>query len=455
MTRARKGWLALGIGVLLLAGAGLLAFSFLPSDEELAAKLSAKLKAALGVDVSIKALHWHVVPIPFVALEDVVVAQKQAIVLRRVALYPDLGALWQRRIRFKRVEVQGATLPQLSLSGLGKNLSGDAAKASFVEALGGFALDGLPLERLVFSDVTWISRRGIGVMYEGDVDFDAAWRPRMASMRRPTIKPATDIFLARLGQDDRWSVRSNVGGGTLNGNLQLKALASGRLHLDGQLQPRNIEVAQALEAFNRRPALAGKASGSTTLSAEGATAFELAQSLHTVTQFSMGRSTLLRFDLDKAIKTVGKDHAGQTLLDGITGQLDTQNTQDGMVTRFNNIAAKSGILSASGNARLFDQQVEADLAVDLVDGLVGVPLKISGPVNKVQVSVPGGTVAGAAIGTAVLPGIGTVIGARIGATVGKIFGADSGVDKKKSSVPQAGPGGEAVRQKGPRSQRAP
>ena len=70
------------------------------------------------------------------------------------------------------------------------------------------------------------------------------------------------------------------------------------------------------------------------------------------------------------------------------------------------------------------------MAVDLVSGLVGVPLTISGPVSAVKVSVPAGAIAGAAVGTAVLPGIGTAIGARIGATLGNIFGAKPAPGKK-------------------------
>ena len=63
------------------------------------------------------------------------------------------------------------------------------------------------------------------------------------------------------------------------------------------------------------------------------------------------------------------------------------------------------------------------MAVDLVSGLVGVPLTVSGPVSAVKVSVPAGAIAGAAVGPAVLPGIGTAIGARIGAALGNIFDA--------------------------------
>ena len=73
---------------------------------------------------------------------------------------------------------------------------------------------------------------------------------------------------------------------------------------------------------------------------------------------------------------------------------------------------------------LQDQKIDADIAVDLVDGVVGVPLRITGPVKDPTYSVPPAAVAGAAVGTAVMPGVGTAIGARIGDALGRLFGKD-------------------------------
>ncbi|MCJ7800331.1 MAG: glycine zipper domain-containing protein, partial [Polaromonas sp.] len=89
--------------------------------------------------------------------------------------------------------------------------------------------------------------------------------------------------------------------------------------------------------------------------------------------------------------------------------------------------------SVSGKAWVVNQHIEGEFSVDLVDGLVGIPLKVSGPLERPQVSVPAGAVAGAAVGTAVLPGIGSAIGARLGAAIGRIF--ESEPADKKSSAP--------------------
>lgn len=429
MKRSYKWLTALGLALLLIGAAWVAALRLLPSDEELARRASAQLEAELGIKVRVGALHWRLFPSPAVVMEDAATDQPQPIVIRKLTLYPDVFALWERRIKIDRADLEGATVPQLSLRGLGSKRQNDETAA-----------EELPLARFVFRDVTWISRRGIPVVYDGEVDFDPGWRPRKAGLRRPGIHPDTNLTLTRQGQDDRWEARIHVGGGTLHGDVQMDTRPGGRMHLEGKLQPKDIEVESMMTGFNRRAVIAGRASGDTTLTANGDTVGELAQSLHTQTLFTMGKSTLLRFDLNKVVRTAGKEHAGQTPLESVTGRLDTQNTPQGMVVTYTGVKAASGSLTASGQAKVANRRIEAEFAVDLVDGIVGVPLTVSGPLEDVNFSVPSSAIAGAAVGTAVLPGVGTAIGARVGATLGKIFSpgpAMAAPSSPASSAPRA------------------
>ncbi|MDP1567681.1 MAG: glycine zipper domain-containing protein [Polaromonas sp.] len=412
--QARNRWMVAGGVLLALLVAGWVALLLLlPSDEELAAKVSAELQVRLGVPVDVGSLGWRLFPVPAVVVQDVATRQTPPVTIKKLTVHPSLPALLDGRLQFDRADLDGAVLPQLSLRALDKG-AGVALSSP----------DATMLERLVFRDVTWISRRGMAVVFEGEVDFDPAWRPREAQLRRPGALPATDLRLTRQGREDRWTTQIRIGGGTADGEVEIKTRDKGRLRLEGTLKPQGVEVASAMAAFNRRSVISGEASGDTTLLADGDTVGELAQTLHTKTVFSMRGARLLRFDLDKAVRSLGRDHAGQTALDTVTGQMDTQNTPRGMVVTYTGVRATSGVLTASGQARVANRQIESEFAVDLVDGIIGVPLKVSGPFEDVKVSVPAGAVAGAAVGTAVLPGIGTAIGARIGATLGKIFGSE-------------------------------
>ncbi len=449
MTPSRK-WL-LGSG-LVLGTATLVAVvvtTLVPSDEELAARAAAALTTAAGVQVSVGAVHWQLLPRPAVTVENIATQQTVPVKITRITVLPNLMGLLHQRLKFDSAEVNGAVIPQASLRGLGGGktdstpardasvktaATASAAPAGPAESSNAWVLDELPLAQLVFRDVTWISRSGVAALFSGDIDFDAGWRPRVAHLRRPDAQITTDLSVTRKGAEDRWDVLVHAGGGTATGELELPPQPNGRLHLAGKLKFEGMEVASAVQAFNRRAVIAGKASGVTTLKANGDNAAELAQSLHTQTLLTMGPSTLLLFDLSKAVRTLGKEHNGQTALDKVSGQFDTQNTANGMVIDFSRLKASSGVLTASGRVHLLNRVIDAEVAVDLVDGVVGVPLLIKGPPGQVKVSVPGGALAGAAIGTAVLPGIGTAIGARLGAALGNIFGSSDPAAKPSAAT---------------------
>jgi hypothetical protein len=106
---------------------------------------------------------------------------------------------------------------------------------------------------------------------------------------------------------------------------------------------------------------------------------------------------------------------------------------------YRDIKARSGILTATGNARVLNRRLEGEVAVDIVDGVVGMPLKLGGTLDGPELSLSGAALAGAAVGTAVLPGVGTAIGARIGQQIERIFGGDGGASRSPGKKPGQGP----------------
>ncbi|APW35893.1 hypothetical protein RD110_00600 [Rhodoferax koreense] len=412
--RRRHPRLLIAGGVAVVAGLGL-AWWF-PSEQDLAERAARAASERLGVPVTVGALHWQLLPAPGVQVENVRTDQPQPIVIDRANATLRVAALWRGQVELTRLEVDGATVPQLSLRGLGAADSQPVASH--------LAKQERPLAHLQVRDIRWISRNGRTAVYEGEADFDPGWRPHSARLRRPGATDPATLQLMRVDGADRWQTEVRIGGGTADGELALQIDPGDLLKISGQLAPKNIEVQSALDAFGRRSPVSGRASGQTEVAAQGLKFGEIVRSAHTHTSFRMAPATLVRFDLDRAVRTLGKEHAGTTRLDTLTGLMDTQNSADGMIVRFTGLKAKSGSLTASGDVTLAQQQIDATAAVDLVDGVVGVPLRITGPLAKMQVSVPGGAVAGAVVGTAVLPGIGTAIGARIGATIDKLLGRD-------------------------------
>ena len=425
MKRGQKWTLGVGIGGAVLGAAWLAVAWWLPTDEEFAARLTAEAEKRLGVKVAIGSAHWALLPRPTVVVNDFRTRQAQPVVIGRLTAHVKARTLLDGKPAFERIAIDDAVFPRNSV----RVLRGTAG-ASEPDTGGG---DSVLVERFEFRNLTWISYSGIAVIYDGEIDFDAHWRPRHAELRRPGISPPFTLTLMREGDADRWQTRIHVGGGTAHGNVALTSVAGGAMRLSGRLTPIDIEVASAMSSFNRRSPLSGKSSGQTVLSADGKSAGDLARSLHTRTVFSVNPATVLRLDLEKAISTLGKKRDGQTALQELTGQIDTQNTDQGMRATYTGLKARAGKRSATGEATIYRLQVEASGTLYLAEGAIGAPFTVSGPVSKPKASVPPASYAAAVISAAALPVTGT--GARIGDAPGGTV--DGGEQQPVTAAPIA------------------
>lgn len=435
MTRPLR-WIAglVAAAVLLLGGAVLLLAVLLPNDGELAAEVGARFQKASGIGLKVGSAHWSFRPSPVVVLGELATDQAAPISVRRVVIQPRLTALWRRSIAVESLEIEGAVLPRASVRAFRGRWNADAAGATGVVLGVALALSERPLERLRLRDVVWIDRREIALAYDADVRFDDGWRPREAELQRSGLTPPARLRLEREGDEDRWRTSIDVGGGTWNGRTELHALdAAGRLRLTAELEPREVDVTALARSFGRRAPVVGKLNGQTTVDAEGADLGELLRRLHTRTRFSIAPATLSGFDLARAVSSAGVSRGGRTVLDSLSGTLDTQASEEGVVLRYSAVKARSGVLSASGSATVLNRRLDGEAAVDLVDGMVGVPLKLGGTLDAPELSLTGGALTGAAVGSAVLPGVGTALGARIGQQVERLFGDGA----RKKPVPKA------------------
>jgi hypothetical protein len=408
----------LGLAGLLTAGLVALlglAWSWLPTQEEMAARIGDGFHARTGVQVDLSHVHWSLWPQPTLVIENAVTRQASPILARRIRLQASWASVLRRQPKLQEVHLDGLVVPQVSLrefrdSGPDQDGADPAAR---------WPPGGLQLR---FRDLTWINRRGIELDYEGSFAMDEDGLPRRAQVARAGSHPSTQLRLEREGAEDRWRVLIDVPGGSLNGQAQLARGPAGRLRITAQLEPKNIDVEALLAVFKRHSVVAGRANGNATLSAEGDTPVGLLRSLRTNTHFLLRPARLTRFDLMKVVQSAGASDRGQTMLDELSGVLDTQNTaSNGTQYRYSALAARSGLLSASGNVRLLRNRLDGELAVDLVDGVVGIPLTVSGTVEEPKLGMTGGALAGAAVGTAVLPGVGTAIGARVGRQVERLL----------------------------------
>ncbi|VTU12815.1 putative assembly protein [Variovorax sp. SRS16] len=430
MTRTRRWITGAAVAVVvLLAGLALLAHLLLPNDQAFATEIATRFEKASGIGLRVGAAHWALRPTPVVLLDDVATAQEPPITVRRIVVRPQLAGLLHRRVAVDAVEVDGAVLPRTSVRAFRGRWQGDPAASALA---GAWSLADVPVARLRLRDITWIDRRGIALAYDADIAFDAHWRPREAEVSRPGVAPPARLRLEREGGQDRWRTLIDVGGGTWNGESELQAPDGGPLRFTARLEPKNVDIDALVRSFGRHSAVEGKLSGQTSVDTEGENLSVLIGKLHTRTRFTVAPATLNGFDLSKAISTAGFSHGGSTPLEQLSGTLDTQASDDGVVLRYTGLKARSGVLTASGSATVVNRRLDGEAAVDIVDGVVGMPLKLGGTLDAPQLSLTGGALTGAAVGSAVLPGVGTAIGARIGQQMEKMFG---GGDAKKPGRP--------------------
>ena len=402
-----KAWLsAMGLLLLVSAAIALALASLVPSSPELARRAEAALGDALGVPVTVRALRWHVWPVPRLVIDDVATVQPQPIRLTRLTLYAGMpqsfssGQNLASLIRIDRAELDGAELPQLSLPGLGQAHADEAPRGPSA-----FDFAGASLVRLVFRDVNWVSRSGHALRYEGEMDFDDDWRPRTAQLRQPGAEPVAALQMTRRGVQNQWDVFIELAHGSARGQILLETGADKRLRLEGTLQAHQIDAPAAAGMFGLQPLLAGRVSGHTALWADGTSPGELARRLQTRSTFSFSAARLLQFDLDQALRTGGRDTEGETPLGPLTGQLDTYNTGQGVELNFSALKAEAhgdaGPLAVSGRMRVSPvQRVDAQFEVELLAGIIGQPLQISGPLDKLTVTIPRSAAAGKLAGSA-------------------------------------------------------
>ncbi|WP_137919379.1 hypothetical protein [Hydrogenophaga sp. 2FB] len=410
MKPATRRWViaATALVALLVAGVWLVARSYVPSNEELARRVEKEFEERLGHPLVVREARWRVRGTPVIELLDAHTVQPgdEAIRMRRLAIYPQLLPLLDKRLVIDRLEIDGAEVPRGALAAY-RNRTQDAQGATVV------------LRSLVFKDLTYTSYSGVPVRYDGEIAFDDTDRlPRRLLLRRPEARSAAVLEATREGKTDDgadvYRLQLQAGGGTARGQARLAISKRGHMTLTGELSPRQVEIQALLESFNRRAFIGGLASGETTLRAEGETVGELFRALRTRSTLQVERARLLRIDLDKAVKSLGEDRAGETPLDSLGGVMVTQNTAQGLKTTFTQVKAVADTYSATGEATLYRGQIEARGRLEAGGGVVEVPFAAHGPTRDPTFEMAWGSIAGAAIGTAVLPGIGTFLGAKIG-----------------------------------------
>ena len=404
--------------LLVLTGAGWI-LQYWIGSADFKARAEREARAVLGVAVQMTRLEVAVWPLPAVALEGVQIQTRPALTLERIEVRPAWRGLMQGQLELATVLVRGALLPQAGIDALllllqkKKQLTQDTQRPEAENAY-------IP-RRTVLDKVTWVSAAGTRLMIDADAQLSPQGLPDDVSIK--ILKGPLQGSTARLQrQAHDWTLAMSVGGGTVKGAFQSQPAprAGAEFSVKGQLQTRSVELASLTST--PKPVLSGALDADTTLSVHASSLGGVPDVLQTQSKFTVRHAVLHGIDLAKAVKTVGLSRGGETPLDTLGGQVTTH----GHALQLSNLAASSGVLSASGHVAVspghaLNGRVTVDLAAASLGGAVGVPLEVGGTLEAPEVTLTRAALIGAAIGTAILPGVGTGAGASLGDKVGEGF----------------------------------
>lgn len=420
MAKLLKWLVLLALGLVLLLAAVFLTLQHWVDSDEFRQRVEREASAALGVPVSLDHVAVDIWPLPAVALSGVVVKSKPALTLARVELRPQWQPLLQGRLVLSTLLLRRAVLPQQGIDAvllaLQKKKHTAPVKSGLQpqnlispepEELG---LEGWP-QRTVLDEVSWVSPSGARTTLQGDMALADDGLPDKATLLlltghlqglRATL---TRQDKARTADGaDQWTLRVEVGGGTVQGllDLQRSALAisavSSRtgpggpeLLLQGELRTEGVEVS-ALTAPDKL--LSGQLQATTTLRARAATTGALMDALQTQSTLTLRKAQLHGLDLTQALQTGGPSQGGQTALDSLSGQLITQGRQ----LQLRELVASASGLGVTGEAALSPSRaLSGTLRVTLAaaggtgaaPGPIEVLLDLGGTLDQPRLTPPG------------------------------------------------------------------
>lgn len=411
-------WLGTACLVLLLLTVGVVwALQRWVGSDAFKVQTEKEISSALGVGVTLTRIDVAVWPLPAVALEGVQVQTQPVLTLERLEARPIWRSLLQGELKLATMLVRDAVLPQVGVDGLLLLLQKMQLETSAPSGKSGTpaaTTNQLP-RRLVLSQVTWVGAQGATMTLDADAHLSAQGLPDEVSVQ--VLKGLLQGSHAQLKRHNNdWTLTMAVGGGTVDGYIQWQPAAQvgAPFALQGQLKTRAVSLAALSTASP--PVLSGQLDMDTTLTAHTSSLGALADELKTQSQFTVRQAVLHGIDLAKAVSTLGLSRGGETRLNTLAGQANTQ----GRAVQLTQMAASSGLLSASGHVAIapisqtLSGRVNVDMAASALGGAVGVPLNVGGTLAAPELTLTRGALVGAAIGTAVMPGAGTGAGLSIG-----------------------------------------
>jgi uncharacterized protein involved in outer membrane biogenesis len=446
-------WFKRAVLVFLALLAGLALLPLVVSLDSYRPQVEAMVSDKLKEPVSLEKLALRGLPLPHVVIEGIAVGNTGDLKVGRVAVTPDLLSLLTATKVIRSIDIDGLLITQRALDKIPQWTRADprSPPAAFKVEVQEIRLNDASLQ---------LQQKKLGP-FDAEVAIGSDGLPQRALLSardgrlKATLLPSEQGRL-RLNVDARdWTLplgppmkfdELKVSGYATPTSLDLRQIESrlyqGRiggsmevgwqkgLRLKGQLAVDAVELRDLVPLFSPSTKISGRLTAKPVFSGETAKPERIAAAMRLETPFDIRDGVLQGIDLQRAaMRLITRESGGETRFDTLSGHF----AMDRGTQRISNLKVASGSLGAEGHVTIapdksLSGRVNAQLKT-VGSSSLSVPLNISGTLDSPMALPSGAAMAGAAIGSVVMPGVGTSVGAKVGGWAEGLFGGNKDARK--------------------------
>ena len=438
-------WLKRLLIALALLLAAALALPLFISLDDYIPQIEKEASARLKEPVSITSIRFGALPLPHVTIDGIKVGTTDDVVLGKVRVTPDILSLLREDKVIKSIEIDSLTLTPAAIASVPAWSKSDATRSPAEPPL-------IRVESILLNGAVVVFGNSRFGPFDARVSLDANGEPTESSLTtqdgtfKALIKPDQSNYLID-GSAKAWTmpfglpisfdeltikgtatrddvtlsqVSAKLYGGTVDGKATVDWHDGIQAHAN--LDINHVETQKIASLLSPTTQVSGMLSGGAVLSASAPSAAHLTSALHLEMPFQVQDGIIHGVDIQKAATSLIKQGAtgGTTRFDQLSGHMVIEHG----AYHFTQLQIASGALAADGNVDVSPKrELSGRVNVQIKALGAGVPLNVSGTLDAPLLYPTGGTIAGAAVGTAILgPGFGTSVGAKVGGWAEGLFG---------------------------------
>ncbi len=433
---------AIVMGLLLVV---LAAVPFFLSLSDYIPRIEKEASEKLGEAVKIKNLSASALPLPHLTIDGITVGKAGEFTVGKVTVTPDLFSLFSPVKVISSIRIDTLLLTQKAIDKIPGWIKPKGAGPSQPQVM---------VRSLILEDAMIKLDKASFGPFAVHLELNARGEPENASVTtkdgklKAFIKPDNSNYLidvsakawtlpagpailfdeltikgvATLNDANLSQLNARLYGGTVNGKAAIGWQKG--LQLKGNFTISQVELKPLVPLLAPGKRMSGKFSAKPVFSASAPAASQLVNALRLETPFEVHDGVLYGVDIEKAAASmITRESGGETRFEQLSGHLAMERGTQ----RFTDLKIASGALAASGNVSISPKKelsgrINAEVSAAKLAS-ASVPLNVTGTVDSPMLLPTGATMAGAAVGTAILgPGVGTAIGAKVGGWAEGLFG---------------------------------